>query len=375
MNILILNSTSDLYGSSKILVFVLQALIKNGHRPVVVVSESGPLVSDIEKLGVKVHIIRLGILRRKYFTPAGMVNRLQTMVKAWGALSKIIDDEKIEAIYSNTTAVLIGAFIAKRRKLKHVWHVHEIITSPRFFSKFIGFLLKTLSDDIIVVSDAVADHWVRFTGKDKLRRIYNGIDCSPFENADATLKSELGMAPDVHLVGMIGRVNHWKGQSYFLQIAKELLLTHPETKIVMAGDAFPGSEHLVDELLDEIKSSDLLGKVYFLGFRQDTPNLLQSFDVFVLPSILPDPFPTVILEAMASSTPVAATCHGGANEMIDHQATGVLIPFNDYKQAAALIRPLLNSAEMRKQFGDAANARIHRLFSQAAFESAIASIF
>jgi glycosyltransferase involved in cell wall biosynthesis len=46
---------------------------------------------------------------------------------------------------------------------------------------------------------------------------------------------------------MIGRVHHWKGQDYFLQIAGELIKTHPDLQFIMVGDAFPGNEYLYEE--------------------------------------------------------------------------------------------------------------------------------
>ncbi|RZL19667.1 MAG: glycosyltransferase family 1 protein [Pedobacter sp.] len=375
MNILILNSTSDLYGSSKILIYVLKALIKKGHNPVVVLSEEGPLIAELEQLNVKITIIRLGILRRKYFNLPGLFNRLSVSFKAWRSLSRVIKEEKIDHIYSNTTGVLIGAFLAKRKNIRHTWHVHEIITDPKFFSKMIGYLLKNYSDGIIVVSNAVKNHWKNFTGAEKITRIYNGIDCAPFENVNATLKRELNIDEKDVLIGMIGRVNHWKGQGYFLEIAKGLLSKDPSLKFVLAGDAYPGNEDLVVALENNIRNSGLSDCVHYIGFRKDIPNLIRSFDIFISPSILPDPFPTVILESMAASTPVVATRHGGAVEMVADKVTGILIPVNNAVAAAELILPLAKSEQMRIEMGKAGNQRIHNLFSHESFDRSIAAFF
>lgn len=374
MNILILNSTSDLYGSSKILIYIVKTLVKTGHKPIIVVSEDGPLVPKLTEIGVQVEIIRLGILRRKYFNIKGLANRLLVSRDAWKKLSRLIEDEKIDHIYSNTTGVLIGAFLAKKRKLPHTWHVHEIITSPTVFTKVIGYLLKKFSDQVIVVSDAVSKHWKPFVGN-KIKRIYNGIDCSTIENSDGNLKQELQIPQTSVLIGMIGRVNHWKGQDYFLTMIKPILETHPDVQVALAGDAFPGNEHLVDALRENIHKSRFAHRIHYLGFRDDIPNLMNSFDIFVSPSILPDPFPTVILEAMAASKPVVATAHGGAVEMIDNQVSGVLIPFNDAIAARDLLLPIIESAALREKMGKAGHQRIHNLFSKESFERSIASLF
>jgi len=113
MNILVLGASSDLYGGSKILSIVANILAEGKHNPIVVISETGPLVEELAKHNVEVKIIRLGILRRKYMSISGILNRITVTRSAWKALNSLIDDRKIDLIYSNTTGVFIGAFLAK----------------------------------------------------------------------------------------------------------------------------------------------------------------------------------------------------------------------------------------------------------------------
>jgi glycosyltransferase involved in cell wall biosynthesis len=375
MNILVLNNTSDLYGGSKILSIVVKILAEGKHKPIVVLSESGPLVDELAKLDVDIRIIRLGILRRKYLSVKGILNRLTVTRHAWKSLSKLVDENNIDLIYSNTTGVFIGAFLAKKRKIKHIWHVHEIITKPKAFTKTIGFLLGKYSDSIIVVSDAVKNHWNKHVLNKSITRIYNGIDTVAFESTKGHLKEELNLDKNEILVAMIGRVNHWKGQDYFIDIAKNILKKQPETKFVMAGDAYAGNEHLVDKLNNRISNEGLLNSIYYIGYRTDVPNLLNSADIFVLPSILPDPFPTVILEAMASAKPVIATNHGGAVEMIVDDETGILIPFDNAEVAADKIVPLISDLAKISKMGEAGKKRINTLYSLEAYKNSILAIF
>jgi glycosyltransferase involved in cell wall biosynthesis len=91
-------------------------------------------------------------------------------------------------------------------------------------------------------------------------------------------------------------------------------------------------------------------------------------DIFVLPSILPDPFPTVVLEAMAAGCAVVATNHGGATEMIESGKEGLLIPWNDAKAAATIMKPIIENAAQRKAMGAAAAKKVRAQFSVASFE-------
>lgn len=371
MNILILHTASDMYGASKILLNLIHILKKHNYTVTVVLSENGPLVNEIQKLGTEVKIIRLGILRRKYFNLSGLLNRINVSFKAWSLLKTLIEEKKPDIIYSNTTGVIIGAFLAKTKNIKHIWHVHEIITKPLVFNRTIGYLLNNYSNKVIVVSDAVKTHWENTVETLKISRVYNGIDIKPFANKSSFIRAELGIPEDAVLIGMIGRVNHWKGQDYFLEIAEILHSEFPSIHFLLAGDAFPGNENLVDELNEQIQSLKFSKNIFNIGYREDIVNILNGLDIFISPSTQPDPFPTVILEAMSAAKPVVATNHGGAPEMIIDGESGVIIPVQNALIAAKKIALLVENQNLRSKIGNKAMERVTNLFSYEAFEQAI----
>jgi glycosyltransferase involved in cell wall biosynthesis len=371
MNVLLLHGTSDLYGGSKVLISFVKSIISKGDHPIIVLSEKGPLVEKLEELGVEVRIIRLGILRRKYLSPSGILNRVMVTRKAWNSLRQLIAERDIQLIYSHTTGVFIGALIARKLKIRHIWHVLEITTKPIVFVKSMGYLLNNFSESVIVASEAVKEHLAQWVDPKKLIRIYNYIDHAPFGNKVSALREELNISADSILIGMIGRVNHWKGQAYFLEIAKEILKKYPETHFVMAGDAYPGNEALFDKLNADIVNQNLQHKIHNIGYRTDIANILHALDIFVLPSILPDPFPTVILEAMAAGKAIVATNHGGAKEMIEDGQSGILIPFNNSVESANKLSILITNAEKRKTFGENANKRMLDNYSLHSFNDAV----
>jgi len=375
MNILILHSSSDLYGASNVLFNVIKVLKNNGNNPIVVLSEEGPLSDKLRNHHIEVHIIRLGILRRKYFSVTGIINRLLLLRKADKSLRNLIIEKNIKLVYSHTTAVLVGALVAHRLKLKHIWHVLEITTKPLFFVRIMGWLLNKYSTSVITASDAVKAHWSQWVDPAKLKTIYNGLDCSPFANKAGNLKKELNLSDQTMLIGMIGRVHFWKGQDYFVRIASEVLKLAPNAKFVMAGDAFPGYEYLYKQNQKVIDEKGINDKIHNLGYREDIVNIMNSLDVFVLPSLLPDPFPTVVLEAMAAGKAIVATKQGGALEMIEEGESGVLIPIDDAKTAAEKMLRLINAAQERERMGNNAAKRVRNLFSERSFEMAIVEIF
>lgn len=361
-SILFLHSSSDLYGASRIFLQIVQNTVRQGDRAIVVLSDEGPLAEEIRAAGADLHLFKLGILRRRYMNLFGVINRLFFLYKAFQKLQTLIQSEKVDLVYSNGTAVLIGALTCARTKTKHIWHIHEIMTPPWPLRQLQVALMDRVSTLQIAVSRAAEDHWKSLVNKpEKIIQLFNGVDTEHY----ASVKSPISKI----CIGMIGRVNHWKGQPYFLEIAKEL---GPSFNYVMAGDPYPGYEYLIEE--NETIRNKLNVEVHNLGYVADNRDFFNQIHVMLLPSILPDPLPTVVLEAMAAGKPVIATRQGGALDMVQEGETGFFIPINKPKVAAEIIRPFLNDAPQVQQMSLNARKRANEHFSLKLFNSEITRI-
>ena len=381
MRILLLHSSSDLYGASKIFLQTVQILKGQGHTCFVVVSSKGPLVEKLKQVDIPVIVINLGIIRRKYFTPLGIINRINKWRKASIFLNNYISKNGIEFVYANTTAVLLGAYLANKNKIKHIWHVHEIIEKPRFLFRFIQWIMKHYTTKIICVSKAVQDHWIKNSPslQTKIQIIYNGI--GPIEKSTSiNFKTHYEIPKEAIVIGMAGRVHFWKGQQYFLQIAKQLLQQNlntnhtPPIYFIITGDAFPGYEYLVDEILAFIKENKLSDRIFYTGFEDQMDKFYSTIDLLILPSQLPDPLPTVVLEAMQYGIPVVATAQGGALEMIIENETGIFIPLDDVSAATNSIYNLLENRDQIKMKQKCIE-RVNTNFSATVFDNNIANLF
>jgi glycosyltransferase involved in cell wall biosynthesis len=383
MRILFLHSSSDAYGASKIFLQTVAIAQKNGHTVIVVLSNKGTLEQSLSAIGVEVQIVNLGIIRRQYFNLSGIINRFQKWRNAVGVLNGIIQSHQIDTIYSNTAAVLIGGFVARRNGLKHIWHIHEIIEKPAFLHRFLAWRFRTTADQLIVVSKAVEQHWQHALPANKIVQIYNGIE--PIQTSDIpNFKTTQQIPTNALVVGMAARIHYWKGQSYFVEIARALIQQNNDATnqhqviqplyFLIAGDPFPGYEYLLDDLKRQLKDLIFEGRVFYLGLVQEMDVFYRSIDVLILPSQLPDPLPTVILEAMQYGIPVAATAQGGALEMVQDNETGILIPLDNATIAAEKIQAIL-PASTRHQMGAAGKERVATYFSQATFEKKMLNIF
>jgi glycosyltransferase involved in cell wall biosynthesis len=376
MNILVLHVVSDMYGSSKVLLQAVQALKARGHKVCVVVSENGPLTDALALEGIETKIIRLGILRRRYFNFFGIINRALVLSRAFFALKKLCKQNQIDIIYTNTAPVIIGGILSKFSGIKNVWHLHEILEPSSFMHRFFGWLINATAQKVIVVSDAVYNNWAGPIDASKMVKVYNGFEASGVndsanDNASASLRDQLNLNDNTVLVGMVGRVNLIKGQFYFIQIAAAAKVAGLNCHFVMIGDAYKGYEYLYPQLESQIAELGLQNSITNLYYQPNAVSLIQQLDIFVLPSIKPDSFPVVILEAMAAGKPIIATNQGGAQEQIDDCVTGFLVPINDATIAAQKLGVLVNNPDMCTRMGQAGAKKLQEQFSLATFNKNI----
>lgn len=376
-SVLFLHSSSDYYGASKVLFQTVMACKSKGYNCIVVLSEPGIFSEKLIENGVDVHIFKLAILRRKYYNPIGILNRAYYLIRAIGKLRSIIKYRKIDILYSNTTAVLVGALVSKITKVKHVWHIHEIIAGPRFLLWILSWLMEYATNKNITVSSATFHHWnsinPSLTKKHKLICLFNGIDTLPYKN----IEKKLNLTNDF-TIGMIGRVHFWKGQTYFVEIVAELekiVKQDAAHKIslhyLMAGDPFPGYEYLLTDIAKKKNELGVENKIQDLGYVKNNVEFFEKIDLLIVPSILPDPLPTVVLEAMASGLPVAGTKLGGMLDMVVPNETGILIPWDDAAKAAMQIWNLLQQKETFQLMAHQGRKRVQSLFSIERFENEI----
>jgi glycosyltransferase involved in cell wall biosynthesis len=365
--VIFLHSSSELYGASKILIYVIEIFKKLGYSTLLVLPGEGPFRAEVEKRGIEVAIVNLGILRRKYFHPFGVLNRTRKFMKAYRYLNELHKKEPISIIYSNTFAVLIGAFFAKRNKITHIWHIHEIIKSPKFLVRFLAKQIDGIHPRPVVVSESVANHWTNVLSDIQPEVIHNGIDYTPFLNGVEDVHKKAGLPQGRKIVTMVGRINPGKGQLFFLEMAMEVIKEHPDALFLIVGDPYPGYESILEEIGAFIQDNGLGKHVMDLGFRMDIPDILKCSEVFVLPSVLPDSFPTVVLEAMASALPVVATKSGGSVEMLVDNETGYLIEIGDVSTGSEKIIHLLNHPIEAKEMGRLGRERVLKEFSYGLF--------
>jgi glycosyltransferase involved in cell wall biosynthesis len=201
--------------------------------------------------------------------------------------------------------------------------------STRFAYSSLEKLASRWCDRIVSVSEFHRDWAIRLgiCGPDRITAIPNGIVPPTRRLAvpEAELRHELGAGPNDVLVLSISRLAADKGLEYLIKAAAGLPTTGLRIQISIAGDG-PSRSKLI-QLAQEL---GVIGRVRFVGFREDIGDLLAVSDIVVLPS-LREGLSISLLEAMAAGKPIIATSIGSQREVATHGEMAWLVPPADAK--------------------------------------------
>ena len=343
-NILLLHSSNDLYGASKIFLQLIDLFINKDFNVHVVLPEKGKLDVFLNKKDIKLSYHELGVLRKKYLNPLGLINRLVTNIKAIKFLSNYIKVNSIELVYTNTSTILCGGIVAKRTGVPSLFHIHEIPTGNKLYEFFSGKIINWYSSKVLTVSNSVKKHWIKYIHDKKISRIYNGI---VLKKTDSKIKFERDQEDFV--ITSVARLIPYKGHKYLIDIADELIKKSSKFIFLIVGDTLSSYAAYEKSVKQKVKNLELENKIKFLGFRNDVLSILKQSDLFIHSAISPDPLPTVLFESLHNDLPSVATNLGGAIEILDNGNNGLLIPYNDPKKAANLIYEYYINMKLQKK--------------------------
>ena len=146
----------------------------------------------------------------------------------------------------------------------------------------------------------------------------------------------------------LGNLEKPKGSEYLIRAMTEVVRKMPDIKLRIVGH---GSE---EPALKEISLSlGLEDNISFEGFvdYERIPSYYASTSIVVFPSIWPEPFGRISIEAMASGKPVIATRVGGIPEVVEHGRTGLLVEPGDAHKIAEAVLYLLENKDIAKKMG------------------------
>ena len=309
---------------------ISDAIVKEGWRSVVA-SSGGQLVPKITRNG-GTHV-ELPLHKKNPFTIWRNISRLE----------KLIKKENLSLIHARSRAPAWAAYYAaKRCGIPFVTTFHGTYSQGSRFKNHYNSIM-TRGEKIIAVSDFIRQHMMAFYGvpREKIQVIHRGVDFTHFDpdkpNPErfVTLNKEWRMPDEVRKTILCpGRFSRIKGQHVLLK-SLTLLKDIPFLCVFMGKQE--GHEDYVAELEKQIHELGLVGLVRMAPPTMYMPEAYMLSDVVVVPSLQPEAFGRVAVEAQAMGKIVVATDQGGAKETIVPNETGYVVPPDDVEAMAQAI--------------------------------------
>ncbi|CAB1276773.1 TIGR03088 family PEP-CTERM/XrtA system glycosyltransferase [Candidatus Nitrosacidococcus tergens] len=272
----------------------------------------------------------------------------------------IVHTRNLAALEMQIPATLAGVKI--RIHGEHGWDIHDP-EGKNWHYRLIRRLYRPFVHRYIALSQPTVNylHQSINVPTSYITPIYNGVDTERFfPNKDQSVLPSGFADSNCLIIGTVGRLEPIKNQITLIQAFINLVKQIPDSKkflrLIIVGE---GS--LRSQIEDLIKEEKLEGLIWLAGDRKDIPTLLQSMDIFVLPS-LAEGISNTILEAMATGLPVIATHVGGNPELVTEN-TGILVPKADSKAVSKALATYINSAQLIKNHGQSGRKRVKEKFA------------
>jgi glycosyltransferase involved in cell wall biosynthesis len=330
-------------GAESMLWTLLRNLDRSRVEPHVLSLEPGPFEREVAGLGIRTSVVVAGRLRQP--------RRVAAAVRA---VARLFEREQPDLILNwSPKTQLYGGAAARLAGYgdRVVWWQHGIPNDhwlDRLATALPARAVGCSSHASEVAQRGLWPHRPTFV-------IHPGIEppdgASPEEVIE--LRERLGIPRGRVIVGMVGRLQPWKGQDRLLHALGSLRERgHDVHGLMVGGDAYDLSPRYARDLKRMVGDLGLTNAVTLTGHVERVDPYLQLMDVFVNASEA-EPFGIVLLEAMALGTPVLAVAGGGPLEIIEPGRTGVLADGADAHALARALGDLVSDPDLRERLAEA----------------------
>lgn len=325
--------------------------------------EDGPMVEQVRNLGINTRVVESGRLRQVHRFIA-TIFRIAAIARREGA-DMILNWMWITHITGGLAAMLAG--------LPALWYQLEVPSDKTWLVRLATLIpaqaVITLSQDGQQAQSQIWPH--RPTPL-----VYPGVALDRFEPAvlptPAAARQKLGLPIHGPLIGIVGRLQRWKGMHVLVEAMPQVLQQYPDAHAVIVGgkhDLESDYEDFLKKQITDLGLSDRAERsaggnhITMAGLQRNVPEWVQAMDIFVHASDK-EPFGIVIIEAMALGKPVIAGDAGGPREIITDGVNGLLTPYDNKDALAQAILRYLNNPDFSQAVGLAARQRALQFSTQ-----------
>ncbi len=331
----------------------------------------GSLIDEVRQRGVPLTIL------------PDLVREISPLhdLKALSKLARLVRQGRYDIVHTHSSkAGVLGRWAGWMAGVPIIIHTvhgwgHTDCQHPFVRSIYIVLekLTQRITDRLVVVSPRNTEKGLAdgIATPDKYVTIRSGIEMDRFlrpSRSRAEMRAELGIPPDVPVMGTVARLSLQKAPLDFVAAAAIVADAIPQAHFIFVGDG-----PLRDQTEAAIEEAGLTTRFHLTGLRRDVPELLTTFDVFALSSLW-EGLPRVLPQAMAARLPMVATAIDGNAEAVSDGVNGRLVPPADPPALARAVIALLRDPDAARWMGQAGLARVHE-FSAAKMVDDIARLY
>lgn len=299
-------------------------------------------------------------------------------MKVQRKVKSIIREEGIQIVHAHGSRAASNVLLSVLRNhvpfiyTVHGWSFHNdqglLVRKMRAMSEKI---ICHYSNDVICVSQSNAETGAREFGLKNVHVIENGINLYRF-NPDlefVNLRKEFGFSDSDFIVGFVARCTLQKNPITFLEAIKIAHSKNPQIKGLFIGEGDMDNE--VDEF---VRANHMKDYIFRSPFRTDVPEILNSIDVYCLPSLW-EGLSIALLEAMAMRKAIIVTPTDGTKELIKNETNGLVVSFNSVDDIVNAILRFCLDWELFQRCADSARQMVVDRFNAQRVADSVADIY
>ena len=326
----------------------IRYLAENGFSVDLACSVVGDRLDDVKHaVGnvAKIHTLRLV---RSPFSP--------TNLKGYGDLKKILEENEYDIIWTNEPVMGVMTRLAARKSRKKGTKVLYMAHGFHFFkgAPLLNWLMWAPTEiimsrfnDVLVTINWEDYNWAKkHTHTPVIKHIDGiGVDFSDRESVipREEKREQLGIAPDDILISSVGELQKRKNHQVIIKAIAAL--KNDKIKYIICGQGV-----LENYLKSLVSKNNLQNQVFFLGYRQDIPEIMSACDIFAHPSVR-EGLGLASLEAMASGLPLITSNVQGVPDYVENGVTGYMCAPKDVEAFTHNLNTLVSDKELRLKIG------------------------
>ncbi|MFZ7131022.1 MAG: glycosyltransferase family 4 protein [Eubacteriales bacterium] len=345
---------SDRYsGATRSLLDIIDKIIVNGLIDIVAIfpTNSGTAIEYLRDKEVNIIVsyysqarVAMNENKIRYLIalPIRLMRQIIGLLYTKFQLVPKLKEMGVSGIYTNTSTILVGAYLKKYIKLKYIWHFREfgeedqskkMLFGRRHFYK----LANKYADEVIVLSKAMYEKYAEYIYETEVNVVYNDISPNHINkknkfssNSNSTLN-----------ILIAGQIKPEKGQKQAIEALERLVKEGCNIKLFIAG---VGSNDYILKLKEYTERKKIEDYVEFLGHVSDLTSLRTNMDIGVVPSKF-EAFGRVTIEGMLSCMTMIGSNKGGTLELIEDEKTGLIYEWGNIQDLTRKILYLYNNRE------------------------------